>query len=81
MTRAVNVSSLATSGPASRDKNSVPVMSGTRPQWTSRTDSWASGWTMRMSAPRAIWMPPPRAWPWTAAITGTGTSCQTQATC
>ena len=34
-----------------------------------------------MSAPRAICIPPPRAWPWTAAITGTGSSCHTQATC
>src|SRR5215207_2719451 len=34
-----------------------------------------------MSAPRAIWMPPPRAWPWTAAITGTGSSCHAHATC
>ena len=56
-------------------------MSGTRPQCTSRTDSCVSGWTMRMSAPRAICRPPPRAWPCTAAITGTGSSCHTQQTC
>ena len=56
-------------------------MSGTSPQCTSRTESCVSGWTMRMSAPRAICSPPPKAWPCTAAITGAGTSCHTQATC
>jgi hypothetical protein len=32
-----------------------------------------------MSAPSAIWSPPPYATPWIAAITGTGTSFQTHA--
>ena len=66
----MNVSSLATSGRTSLDSTSVPVMSGTRPQCTSRTDSCVSGCTMRMSAPRAICNPPPSAWPCTAAMHG-----------
>ena len=36
--RAVNVNSLATSGRTSRDRKSVPVMSGTNPQCASRTE-------------------------------------------
>ena len=47
-------------------------MSGTRPHLTSSTDNRASGVANRMSAPSAIWSPPPRQWPWIAAITGTG---------
>ena len=56
-------------------------MSGIRPQRTSSTDIFTSGATMRMSAPSAIWNPPPSATPWTAAITGAGISCHTNAAC
>ena len=54
-------------------------MSGTRPHLTSMMLSLASGAAMRMSAPRAICMPPPKQLPWMAAITGTGTSIQSVA--
>ena len=54
-------------------------MSGTRPHLISSTDILASGATMRMSAPRAICRPPPRALPVTAAMTGTPISVQTYA--
>ena len=35
----------------------VPVMSGTSPQWTSRTDIFVSGCTIRMSAPEGDLQP------------------------
>src|SRR5690606_20223357 len=79
--RPVKVSSLATSSPTSRTSVWVPVMSGIRPQRDSRTESLASGATTRMSAPSAICSPPPSAGPWTAAMTGTSSSCHTQAAC
>ncbi len=78
--RAVNVSSLATSMPTSRGSARVMPMSGIRPQRDSITDSVASGAAIRMSAPSAICRPPPKQLPWTAAITGTGTSLQPVAT-
>ena len=59
----------------------MPVMSGMRPHRASSTDSLASGATMRMSAPSAICSPPPSAAPWSAAITGTSSSCHTHAAC
>ena len=54
-------------------------MSGTSPQRASITASFASGATIRMSAPSAICSPPPNATPWMAAITGTGSERQPQA--
>ncbi len=77
--RPVKVSSLATSRPTSSGSSWVPVMSGTRPHLISSTDIRASGVTMRRSAPSATCSPPPRAFPVTAAMTGTGTSVHTYA--
>ena len=79
--RPVNASSLATSSPTSRGRVCRPVMSGRIPQRISSTDSRASGATIRRSAPRAIWMPPPSATPCTAAMTGTGSSVHVYTAC
>ena len=62
--------------PTSRGSVRVIAMSGISPHLTSSTDMRASGVANRMSAASAIWRPPPRQWPWIAAITGTGTSSQ-----
>jgi hypothetical protein len=56
-------------------------MSGMSPHLISITDSWASAAAIRMSAPSAICRPPPNTAPWSAAITGTGTSVHTHAAC
>ena len=58
----------------------VMPMSGTRPQRASMIDSDASGAAMRMSAPSAICIPPPKQLPWIAAMTGNGRSSQSVAT-
>ncbi len=72
----MNVSSLATSLPTRRGSDCVIAMSGTRPHLISITAIRTSGAAIRMSAPSAICRPPPKQTPWTAAITGTGTSDQ-----
>ena len=56
-------------------------MSGTRPHFISITAMRVAGWTTRMSAPLAIWRPPPKQTPWTAAMTGTGHLRQVIAAC
>ena len=53
-------------------------MSGMIPHLPSSTDQRESGVAKRKSAASAICSPPPRQWPCTAAITGTGTRRQAQ---
>ena len=59
----------------------MPAMSGTRPHLISMIDIRASGVRKRMSAPSASWKPPPKATPWIAAITGTGSCRQPHTAC
>ncbi|MND49515.1 hypothetical protein D3C80_404600 [compost metagenome] len=54
----------------------VSPMSGTNPQRLSIIDILVAGWAMRISAASANCMPAPRQYPSSAAITGTGSSCQ-----
>jgi hypothetical protein len=54
-------------------------MSGIRPHLTSITDSLASGVAILMSAASAICSSPPKQFPCTAAITGTGSLSQSYA--
>ena len=56
----------------------MPLMSGISPQRASSTDHSESGVAKRKSAASAIWMPPPKQWPCTAAMTGTGSRRQAQ---
>ena len=69
---AVIVSRLAVSMPTSSARLRTPDMSGMIPHLPSSTDHVESGWAMRKSAASAICRPPPRQWPCTAAMTGTG---------
>src|ERR1700730_117522 len=59
----------------------VPAISGTKPHLVSMMPNRVPGATYRKSAPRASWKPPPKAAPWTAAITDTGSSRQIQTMC
>ncbi len=68
----VIVRRLATSIPTCWERAWMPDMSGMIPHLASSTLHFASGAVMRKSAASAIWRPPPRQWPWTAAMTGTG---------
>ena len=51
-------------------------MSGISPHLISITDRRASGVAILMSAASAIWSPPPKQVPCTAAITGIGSAIQ-----
>ena len=75
---AVIVSRLAVSMPTSSARLRTPDMSGMIPHLPSSTDQVESGDAMRKSAASAIWSPPPRQWPCTAAMTGTGSRRQAQ---
>ncbi len=63
---------LATEGPTSRASRWVPPKPGGTPRPTSGCPSLARSLPMRMSQARASSHPPPRAKPFTAAITGRG---------
>ena len=76
MISAVMVRRLACAIPIWSASSRMPAMSGMRPHLPSRTDQRASGEVNRKSAPRAIWRPPPRQLPPTAAMTGTGSLLQ-----
>mmetsp|Transcript_37338 Transcript_37338/g.120331 ORF Transcript_37338/g.120331 Transcript_37338/m.120331 type:complete len:252 (+) Transcript_37338:306-1061(+) len=71
--RPVMISSVATSFGTSSGRTTVAPMSGMMPHLASIRENLHPGVAMRMSAPSAIWKPPPRQTPWVAAMTGAGT--------
>mmetsp|Transcript_13152 Transcript_13152/g.40545 ORF Transcript_13152/g.40545 Transcript_13152/m.40545 type:complete len:248 (-) Transcript_13152:828-1571(-) len=71
--RPVVVSSIATSRFTSSGSAAVAPMSGMRPHFASMTENFVPAAATRTSAPSAIWKPPPKQTPWTAATTGHGT--------